>query len=82
MTAAGCPEEFACAEGHCRGNPTCPNSRITPERYPALFDTLRRHRPITPDDVAKAFKVPLWVISSRPRPNVVVRAWYWMRGYR
>ena len=41
MNAPGCPEEFPCPAGHCRGNPDCPNSRITPERYPEVFEVLR-----------------------------------------
>ena len=44
MNAPGCPEEFPCPVGHCRGNPDCPNSRITAERYPELFAVLQDRR--------------------------------------
>jgi hypothetical protein len=38
--AVECPEEHRCPRSHCTGNPDCPNSRITPERYPGLFAAL------------------------------------------
>jgi hypothetical protein len=34
------------------------------------------------DRLARTFKVPPWVWGRHPRPNRVVRAWYWLRGYR
>lgn len=40
--APDCPQEHPCPKGHCTGNPECPNSLVTKERYPKLFEVFEK----------------------------------------
>lgn len=32
--------------------------------------------------IADAYRVPYWLVTDEPRPGWLVRAWYYLRGYR